>query len=215
MTSYLTQVIDKKEFWVKATQQEIEILKNDKSILLKQIESLKAFDPQIEKYDNAQKQILEKNNQIDILNQKITKFNTTKDQIENKIEEGKNVLNDHATDLGNIKNNINLLTIKISENKNKIDKITKLENGVTCNHCLSIIDKNSYFHVEQECNTNLNSLVSNKNELENNQKDLLEKINDVKADLQKILDLKIKINTSLNDAKNNIQFLQNEIKNLN
>jgi DNA repair exonuclease SbcCD ATPase subunit len=215
MTSYLTQVIDKKEFWVKTTQQEIEILKNDKLILLKQIESLKAFDPQIEKYDNAQKQILEKNNQIDILNQKITKFNTTKDQIENKIEEGKNVLNDHATDLGNIKNNINLLTIKISENKNKIDKITKLENGVTCNHCLSIIDKNSYFHVEQECNTNLNSLVSNKNELENNQKDLLEKINDVKADLQKILDLKIKINTSLNDAKNNIQFLQNEIKNLN
>lgn len=215
MTSYLSQVVSKKESWIKTTQQEIEILKNDKSILLKQIENLKAFDPQIEKYDNAQKQILEKNNQIDILNQKITKLNTTKEQIENKIEEGKNVLNEHTIDMGNIKNNINLITAKISENKNKIDKITKLENGVTCNHCLSIIDKNSYFHVEEECNTNLNSLTSNKNELENNQKEILEKINDVKNDLQKIIDLKIKINTSLSDAKTNIQSLQNEIKNLN
>ena len=215
MTSYLSQVVSKKESWIKTTQQEIEILKNDKSILLKQIENLKAFDPQIEKYDNAQKQILEKNNQVDILNQKITKLNTTKEQIENKIEEGKNVLNEHTIDMGNIKNNINLITAKISENKNKIDKITKLENGVTCNHCLSIIDKNSYFHVEEECNTNLNSLTSNKNELENNQKEILEKINDVKNDLQKIIDLKIKINTSLSDAKTNIQSLQNEIKNLN
>ena len=215
MTSYLSQVVSKKESWIKTTQQEIEILKNDKSILLKQIENLKAFDPQIEKYDNAQKQILEKNNQVDILNQKITKLNTTKEQIENKIEEGKNVLNEHTIDMGNIKNNINLITAKISENKSKIDKITKLENGVTCNHCLSIIDKNSYFHVEEECNTNLNSLTSNKNELENNQKEILEKINDVKNDLQKIIDLKIKINTSLSDAKTNIQSLQNEIKNLN
>ena len=215
MTSYLSQVVSKKESWIKTTQQEIEILKNDKSILLKQIENLKAFDPQIEKYDNAQKQILEKNNQIDILNQKITKLNTTKEQIENKIEEGKNVLNEHTIDMGNIKNNINLITAKILENKNKIDKITKLENGVTCNHCLSIIDKNSYFHVEEECNTNLNSLTSNKNELENNQKEILEKINDVKNNLQKIIDLKIKINTSLSDTKANIQSLQNEIKNLN
>ena len=87
MTSYLSQVVSKKESWIKTTQQEIEILKNDKSILLKQIENLKAFDPQIEKYDNAQKQILEKNNQVDILNQKITKLNTTKEQIEKLTED--------------------------------------------------------------------------------------------------------------------------------
>ena len=215
MTSQLNQIVDKKELWVKTIQQELENLKNDKSILIKQIESLKAFDPQVEKYDNAQNQIIEKTSKIDTLNEKITKLETTKEQIENKIEEGKNILTEYANNSGNIRNNISLIDAKIKENKNKIDKITKLEDGVTCEHCLSIIDKNSYFHIEVECKTNLDSIIYNKNELEKEQKELLEKINNIKADLQKVIELKSKIIASLTENKNNIQVLQNEIKDLN
>lgn len=215
MTSQLNQIVDKKELWVKTIQQELENLKNDKSILVKQIESLKAFDPQVEKYDNAQNQIIEKTSKIDALNEKITKLETTKEQIENKIEEGKNILTEYVNNSGNIKNNISLFDAKIKENKNKIDKITKLEDGVICEHCLSTIDKNSYFHIEVECKTNLDSIISNKNELEKEQKELLEKINNIKADLQKVIELKSKIIASLTENKNNIQVLQNEIKDLN
>lgn len=215
MTLQLTQIIDKENLWINNIKQEIIILKNEQEILNKQINDLKAFDPQIEKYDNAQEKIKNNNTEIENLNKKTSKLDGSKDQIEIKIEEGKNLLVDDNNKLGKTKNDIHLLEIKIKENKIKIDKITNLEDGVTCDHCLSIIDKNSYFHIDQECKNNLDILLTNKNELEKNYKELVEKIFNIKIDLQKVIDLKNKISASLTDNKNNIQKFQDEIRELN
>jgi len=215
MTLQLNQIIDKENLWKDNIKQEIINLKNEQEILNKQIKDLKSFDPQIEKYDNAQEKIKTNNIEIENLNKKISKLDSSKDQIETKIEEGKNLLIDNNNKLGKINNNIHSSEIKIKENKIKIDKITKLEDGVTCDHCLSIIDKNSYFHIEQDCKNNLDILLTNKNELENNHKELIDKIFSIKTDIQKVIDLKNKISASLTETKNNIQKIQDEIRELN
>jgi DNA repair exonuclease SbcCD ATPase subunit len=201
MTLQLNQIIDKENLWKDNIKQEIINLKNEQEILNKQIKDLKSFDPQIEKYDNAQEKIKTNNIEIENLNY--------------KIEEGKNLLIDNNNKLGKINNNIHSSEIKIKENKIKIDKITKLEDGVTCDHCLSIIDKNGYFHIEQDCKNNLDILLTNKNELENNHKELIDKILSIKTDIQKVIDLKNKISASLTETKNNIQKIQDEIRELN
>jgi DNA repair exonuclease SbcCD ATPase subunit len=215
MTLQLNQIIDKENLWKDNIKQEIINLKNEQEILNKQIKDLKSFDPQIEKYDNAQEKIKTNNIEIENLNKKISKLDSSKDQIETKIEEGKNLLIDNNNKLGKINNNIHSSEIKIKENKIKIDKITKLEDGVTCDHCLSIIDKNGYFHIEQDCKNNLDILLTNKNELENNHKELIDKILSIKTDIQKVIDLKNKISASLTETKNNIQKIQDEIRELN
>lgn len=215
LTLQFNQIIEKKNAWKKAIEQEIANLQNEQNILKKQIEDLKAFDPQVEKYNNAQTKIEENNSQIEELNNKIVKLDSNKDQIDSKIEEGKNVLLEHVGNLNEIKNEILSIDNKTKENKKKIDKISKLEDGVSCDHCLSIIDKNNYFHIEGECKNKQEELESKKTEQEKRQKELNDKINDIKADLSKIIELKNKIVASLTENKNKISSLQEENKNLN
>jgi len=215
LTLQFNQIVEKKNAWKKGIEQEIANLQNEQNILKKQIEDLKAFDPQVEKYNNAQAKIEKNNSQIEDLNNKVAKLDLNKDQIDGKIEEGKNVLLEHAGNLNEIKNEILSIDSKINENKKKIDKIFKLEDGVACDHCLSTIDKNSYFHIEGECKSKQQELENNKIEKEKRQKELFDKIANVKVDLAKIIELKNKIVTSLTDNKNKIHTLQEENKNLN
>ena len=215
LTFQFNQIIEKKSIWKNTLEQEVQNLENDQKILKKQIEDLKAFDPQVEKYNNAQIKIEENNSQIEQLNSKINKLDASKDQIEAKIEEGKTVLIEYVGNLNEIKNEILSIDGKLNENKKKIDKISKLEDGVECDHCLSVVDKNSYFHIEGECNSKQELLKTNKTEQENKQKELIEKINSIKSDLAKVVDLKNKIASSLTDSKNKIYNLQEENKNLN
>jgi DNA repair exonuclease SbcCD ATPase subunit len=209
------QVLEKKNTWKKNVEQEIDNLQNEQKLLKKQIEDLKLFDPQIDKYNQAQEKILQNNTLLEDLNNKINKLDANKDQIDSKIEEGKNVLLEHGSTLNEIKNEIILLEKSLKENKTKIDKIFNLEDGVACDHCLSIIDKNKYSHVEAECKNKQIELNNNKNEQENKQKELIENINKIKSDLAKIIELKNKIVNSLNESKNKIYSLQEENKNLN
>ncbi len=211
----LDQILDKKQMWKKNIEKEIETLKNEQTILSKQIEDLKSFDPQVEKYNNAQNEIEKNNDLIEEANNKINKLDSTKDQIDSKIEEGKNVLLEHANNLNNIKNEISTINSKIKENKTKIDKILKLEDGVSCDHCLSVIDKNNYSHIEQECKTKQDELVDSKNDQEKKLSELTEKANEIKADLAKVIDLKNKVVASLNENKNKVQSLQEKNKELN
>lgn len=215
LTLQFNQIVEKKNAWKKGIEQEIANLQNEQNILKKQIEDLKAFDPQVEKYNNAQAKIEKNNSQIEDLNNKVAKLDLNKDQIDGKIEEGKNVLLEHAGNLNEIKNEILSIDSKINENKKKIDKIFKLEDGVACDHCLSTIDKNSYFHIEGECKSKQQELENNKIEKEKRQKELFDKIANVKVDLAKIIELKNKIVTSLTDNKNKIHTLQEENKSLN
>lgn len=215
LTFQFNQIVEKKNIWKKGIEQEITNLKNEQIILKKQIEDLKAFDPQVEKYNNAQTKIEQNNSQIEELNSKITKLDSNKDQIDIKIEEGKNSLLEHAGNLNEIKNEILSMDNKINENKKKIDKISKLEDGVACDHCLSTIDKKNYSHIEDECNNKQKELENNKIEQEKRQKELNEKITNIKVDLAKIIELKNKIVASLTESKNKINTFQEENKNLN
>ena len=74
MTLQLNQIIDKENLWKDNIKQEIINLKNEQEILNKQIKDLKSFDPQIEKYDNAQEKIKTNNIEIENLNKKISKL---------------------------------------------------------------------------------------------------------------------------------------------
>ena len=211
----LDQVLDKKQIWAKNIEKEIETLKSDQIILFKQIEDLKSFDPQVEKYNDAQKEIESNNVLIEELNTKVTKLDISKEQIDSKIEEGKNVLIDHVNNLNNIKNEIANINSKIKENKIKIDKILKLEDGVSCDHCFSRIDKSNYFHVENDCNEKEKEFNNDKTKKEEEQTELTNKVNETKTAIAKIIDLKNKIVSSLSESKNKIQSLQEKNKELN
>ena len=104
---------------------------------------------------------------------------------------------------------------KIKENNIKIDKILKLEDGVSCDHCFSSIDKSNYFHIENDCNHKQEELNKTKSEQETKQSEVTGKINNIKSDIAKVIDLKNKIVASLTENKNKVQSLQEKNKELN
>jgi len=210
----LEQLNDKEKTWKKTINDEIEIIKNEIILLEKQAKDLAEFDPQVEKYNNAQKEIELKREEQNLLEEKILKSESTKDQIDLKMEEGKSILLENNSEFLKIKNQIDLISNEITQNQNTIEKTKNIKEGIVCKHCFSITQKENYEVVRDDCKSQIEELQKLK-DIESNKITVInDKINEIKKQLQTLIDMKSKIVTSISANKSKIQTIQQDINTL-
>jgi DNA repair exonuclease SbcCD ATPase subunit len=210
----LEQLNDKEKTWKKTINDEIEIIKNEIILLEKQVKDLAEFDPQVEKYNNAQKEIELKREEQNLLEEKILKSESTKDQIDLKMEEGKSILLENNSEFLKIKNQIDLISNEITQNQNTIEKTKNIKEGIVCKHCFSITQKENYEVVRDDCKSQIEELQKLK-DIESNKITVInDKINEIKKQLQTLIDMKSKIVTSISANKSKIQTIQQDINTL-
>lgn len=210
----LEQLNDKEKTWKKTINDEIEIIKNEIILLEKQAKDLAEFDPQVEKYNNAQKEIELKREEQNLLEEKILKSESTKDQIDLKMEEGKSILLENNSEFLKIKNQIDLISNEITQNQNTIEKTKNIKEGIVCKHCFSITQKENYEVVRDDCKSQIEELQKLK-DIESNKITVInDKINEIKKQLQTLIDMKSKIVTSISTNKSKIQTIQQDINTL-
>jgi DNA repair exonuclease SbcCD ATPase subunit len=210
----LEQLNDKEKTWKKTINDEIEIIKNEIILLEKQVKDLAEFDPQVEKYNNAQKEIELKREEQNLLEEKILKSESTKDQIDLKMEEGKSILLENNSEFLKIKNQIDLISNEITQNQNTIEKTKNIKEGIVCKHCFSITQKENYEVVRDDCKSQIEELQKLK-DIESNKITVInDKINEIKKQLQILIDMKSKIVTSISANKSKIQTIQQDINTL-
>jgi DNA repair exonuclease SbcCD ATPase subunit len=210
----LEQLNDKEKTWKKTINDEIEIIKNEIILLEKQAKDLAEFDPQVEKYNNAQKEIESKREEQNLLEEKILKSESTKDQIDLKMEEGKSILLENNSEFLKIKNQIDLISNEITQNQNTIEKTKNIKEGIVCKHCFSITQKENYEVVRDDCKSQIEELQKSK-DIESNKITIInDKINEIKKQLQTLIDMKSKIVTSISANKSKMQTTQQDINTL-
>ena len=210
----LEQLNDKEKTWKKTINDEIEIIKNEIILLEKQAKDLAEFDPQVEKYNNAQKEIESKREEQNLLEEKILKSESTKDQIDLKMEEGKSILLENNSEFLKIKNQIDLISNEITQNQNTIEKTKNIKEGIVCKHCFSITQKENYEVVRDDCKSQIEELQKSK-DIESNKITVInDKINEIKKQLQTLIDMKSKIVTSISANKSKMQTTQQDINTL-
>jgi chromosome segregation ATPase len=181
------------------------LIKNEIILIEKQAKDLAEFDPQVEKYNNAQKEIELKREEQSLLEEKILKSESTKDQIDLKMEEGKSILLENNSEFLKIKNQIDLISNEITQNQNTIEKTKNIKEGIVCKHCFSITQKENYEVVRDDCKSQIEELQKLK-DIESNKITVInDKINEIKKQLQTLIDMKSKIVTSISANKSKIQ----------
>lgn len=210
----LEQLNDKEKIWKKNINDEIEIIKNEINLLEKQAKDLAEFDPQVEKYNNAQKEIELKREEQTILEEKISRSESTKDQIDSKTEEGKSILLENNSEFLKIKNQVDLISNEITQNQNTIEKTKTIKEGIVCKHCFSVTQKENYEVVRNDCESQIKELQKSKDIESTKIAIVTKKINEIKNQLQILIDMKSKITTSISTNKSKIQNIQQEINTL-
>lgn len=210
----LEQLNDKEKIWKKNINDEIEIIKNEINLLEKQAKDLAEFDPQVEKYNNAQKEIELKREEQTILEEKISRSESTKDQIDSKTEEGKSILLENNSEFLKIKNQVDLISNEITQNQNTIEKTKTIKEGIVCKHCFSVTQKENYEVVRNDCESQIKELQKSKDIESTKIAIVTKKINEIKNQLQTLIDMKSKITTSISTNKSKIQNIQQEINTL-
>lgn len=210
----LEQLNDKEKIWKKNINDEIEIIKNEINLLEKQAKDLAEFDPQVEKYNNAQKEIELKREEQTLLEEKISRSESTKDQIDSKTEEGKSILLENNSEFLKIKNQVDLISNEITQNQNTIEKTKTIKEGIVCKHCFSVTQKENYEVVRNDCESQIKELQKSKDIESTKIAIVTKKINEIKNQLQTLIDMKSKITTSISTNKSKIQNIQQEINTL-
>lgn len=210
----LEQLNDKEKIWKKNINDEIEIIKNEINLLEKQAKDLAEFDPQVEKYNNAQKEIELKREEQTLLEEKISRSESTKDQIDSKTEEGKSILLENNSEFLKIKNQVDLISNEITQNQNTIEKTKTIKEGIVCKHCFSVTQKENYEVVRNDCESQIKELQKSKDIESTKIAIITKKINEIKNQLQTLIDMKSKITTSISTNKSKIQNIQQEINTL-
>jgi DNA repair exonuclease SbcCD ATPase subunit len=210
----LEQLNDKEKTWKKNINDEIEIIKNEINLLEKQAKDLAEFDPQVEKYNNAQKEIELKREEQTLLEEKISRSESTKDQIDSKTEEGKSILLENNSEFLKIKNQVDLISNEITQNQNTIEKTKTIKEGIVCKHCFSVTQKENYEVVRNDCESQIKELQKSKDIESTKIAIITKKINEIKNQLQTLIDMKSKITTSISTNKSKIQNIQQEINTL-
>jgi DNA repair exonuclease SbcCD ATPase subunit len=210
----LEQLNDKEKTWKKNINDEIEIIKNEINLLEKQAKDLAEFDPQVEKYNNAQKEIELKREEQTLLEEKISRSESTKDQIDSKTEEGKSILLENNSEFLKIKNQVDLISNEITQNQNTIEKTKTIKEGIVCKHCFSVTQKENYEVVRNDCESQIKELQKSKDIESTKIAIVTKKINEIKNQLQTLIDMKSKITTSISTNKSKIQNIQQEINTL-
>lgn len=133
--------------WKDNKKTELENLKKAINLLEDEKKKVWEDDTETKKYEEILKKIsvLEKN--ITDINDSIStleKSETTLIELQGKIMP---VVEKQTTNCNEIKLEIKETDLSISKTNINIQKIEKLEDGVQCSHCLSVVDKKSHDHV--------------------------------------------------------------------
>ena len=210
----LDQLEEKEKKWKELLLEEIKVLKSDIELLEKQQKDLADFDPQVEKYNKAQNEIINKNNEIESLEEKITKAETNKDQIDTKLEQGKNLMLEKAKEQLDIKSALDEIDKDIKRNKIIISNTEKLKDGVECSVCYSTISKENYENVKNHCLDENNDLSSKHKEKSEELTKIADEIAKIKTSLQAVLDIRNKVVASISSNKTKISELKKDLQDL-
>lgn len=117
------------------------------------------------------------------------------------MEEGKSILLENNSEFLKIKNQIDLISNEITQNQNTIEKTKNIKEGIVCKHCFSITQKENYEVVRDDCKSQIEELQKLK-DIESNKITVInDKINEIKKQLQTLIDMKSKIVTSISTNK--------------
>ena len=161
-----------------------------------------------------QKEIELKREEQTLLEEKISRSESTKDQIDSKTEEGKSILLENNSEFLKIKNQVDLISNEITQNQNTIEKTKTIKEGIVCKHCFSVTQKENYEVVRNDCESQIKELQKSKDIESTKIAIVTKKINEIKNQLQTLIDMKSKITTSISTNKSKIQNIQQEINTL-
>lgn len=150
-----TDWVENKKTELENLKKAIGLLEQEKKKALEDDTEAKKYEEVLEKISVLEKNIIDINDSIETLEKNETVMIELQGKITPAVEKQTTICNEIKIEIKELDSTINKININIQ-------KIEKLEDGVQCSYCLSVVDKKSHDHVLENFTQELQSTQENK-----------------------------------------------------